>query len=417
MVHAVHSLPRRNSILICFPKDPAFFDECPLRPKHVSTTGRSEPYVLERSDRIVHRPPPGEHWRVDHGGLDRLAALGRFRTGGWLSWKRYENEVPGRMINNLWAQQMAPQDLHYVVETSTAAIERCIQMTTDPGDLVLDITCGGGTTAHVAEQWGRRWITTDTSGVALAIARQRLLSAATYDWYYLQDSAEGRSRKRNSQAAKSTQYAQGEGSRDAAKGLVYERAPECRRRILAYDQEADPIQLVNRPLVKRNMVVASPRRFTVESHSPWRYVAPDEIDRTAGRSNSTRANASSTRFRSPASCGRREPSRSKTSPIGANRRSSRTPAVSVDADGKRTRTALAVVPDDQTAERGVHRPRGAAGRRLAAAPPDRDRLQLRRLVHTRRATAGRAPDSSRSREPRLPDPRPRRTNRPTTHSS
>ena len=163
-----------------------------LTSQHVSTTGRSEPYVWKEDNERTYECPPGEQWRVSQEGLDRLAQRRRLISadGSRLSWKRYADEVPGRMLNNLWGQQLAPQNLHYIVETSAAAVERCIQMATDPGDLVLDITCGGGTTAYVAEQWGRRWITTDTSGVALAIARQRMLSA-TYDYYLVQGSTEG----------------------------------------------------------------------------------------------------------------------------------------------------------------------------------------------------------------------------------
>ena len=151
--------------------------------------GRSDPYEWNGTE---FRPLPDQHWRVSHDGLARLDELGRLVSadGTTLAWKRYEDEVPGRRISNLWSRQLSPSTLHYVVETSETALERCILMATDPGDLVMDITCGSGTTAYVAEQWGRRWITTDTSGVALAIARQRMLSA-TYDYYLVQGSTEG----------------------------------------------------------------------------------------------------------------------------------------------------------------------------------------------------------------------------------
>ena len=91
-------------------------------------------------------------------------------------------------MNNLWQAKMAPNDMHYVVETAESVIERCILMATDPGDLVLDPTCGSGTTAYVAEKWGRRWITTDCSTVAITHARQRILSGV-FDYYVLQDSS------------------------------------------------------------------------------------------------------------------------------------------------------------------------------------------------------------------------------------
>ena len=107
-----------------------------------------------------------------------------------LMWKKYENEVPGRRINNVWPAQMYPSAKSYVVETSTKAIQRCLLMTTDPGDLVLDPTCGSGTTAFVAEQWGRRWLTCDTSRVAITLAKRRLMTAH-FDYYELAYPDEG----------------------------------------------------------------------------------------------------------------------------------------------------------------------------------------------------------------------------------
>jgi adenine-specific DNA-methyltransferase len=99
--------------------------------------------------------------------------------------------------SNIWNDTNRPgyvEEKYYVVQTSSLIVERCILMTTDPGDLVLDPTCGSGTTAYVAEQWGRRWITIDTSRVALALARTRLM-AARYPYYLLADSPEGRAQE------------------------------------------------------------------------------------------------------------------------------------------------------------------------------------------------------------------------------
>src|SRR5207245_4975142 len=103
------------------------------------------------------------------------------------------DDFPWRSRNSMWSDTQTGQftdDKLYVVQTNTKVIERCLLMATDPGDLVLDPTCGSGTTAVVAEQWGRRWITMDTSRVALALARTRLM-AAKYPYYHLSDSAEG----------------------------------------------------------------------------------------------------------------------------------------------------------------------------------------------------------------------------------
>ena len=125
--------------------------------------------------------------------MDRLAELKRLEAlegQESLRWKLYEEEVPGRRINNIWAAPMSPTDKLYVVQTATKAIQRCILMTTDPGDLVFDPTCGSGTTAYVAEQWGRRWITCDTSRVAVAVARHRLMTV-NYDYFKLSYPDEG----------------------------------------------------------------------------------------------------------------------------------------------------------------------------------------------------------------------------------
>ena len=161
--------------------------------QHESATGRSEPFSW---DGTLYPCPPGEQWRVSHEGLETLAAKGRLiaTDRGWLSWKRYEDEVPGRRIHNLWPEQQSPSDMHYVVETAEAAVERCILMATDPGDLVLDPTCGSGTSALVAERWGRRWITIDTSAIPIALCRQRLLSAV-HKWHLTLDDAEGQARE------------------------------------------------------------------------------------------------------------------------------------------------------------------------------------------------------------------------------
>ena len=166
------------------PKDARIYRRMPLDSQGVSATGRSEPYEY---DGRVFRCSRDGHWRVSKEGMDRLAELGRLEAlegQASLMWKRYEAEVPGRRINNIWAAPMSPTDKRYVVETAAKGIQRCILMTSDPGDLVFDPTCGSGTTANVAEQWGRRWITCDTSRVAIAIARQRLMTA-NYDYYEL----------------------------------------------------------------------------------------------------------------------------------------------------------------------------------------------------------------------------------------
>ena len=144
-------------------------------------------------------------WKTDKTGLDGLAANKRLiAVGNGLYYKRYLDDFPVYPMTTNWSDTASSfmADKFYVVQTTLKVIQRCLLMTTDPGDLVLDPTCGSGTTAYVAEQWGRRWITIDTSRVPLALARQRLLTA-TFPYFELKDPAKGPSsgfvykRKRN----------------------------------------------------------------------------------------------------------------------------------------------------------------------------------------------------------------------------
>lgn len=135
-------------------------------------------------------PPAGRHWTVTSAGTQAAVDKGRcFLVGKTLRWKAYHDEFPYREISNNWNDVTSSgfgEERLYVVQTSPTVIQRCMLMCTDPGDLVLDPTCGSGTTAYVAEQWGRRWITCDTSRVPLALARQRLLTA-TFPYYELKN--------------------------------------------------------------------------------------------------------------------------------------------------------------------------------------------------------------------------------------
>ncbi|MDT7828858.1 site-specific DNA-methyltransferase [Pricia sp. S334] len=172
------------------PKGARIYRRTGLDSQGASTTGRSEPFDWNGK---TYPCAKGRHWSISYDGMNRLSELKRLdaaKNGNALMWKKYENEVPGRRINNLWPSQMYATDKDYVVQTAILPIQRCILMSTDPGDLALDITCGSGTTAAVAEQWGRRWITCDTSRVALTLAKQRLLTA-NFDYYELAHRSEG----------------------------------------------------------------------------------------------------------------------------------------------------------------------------------------------------------------------------------
>ena len=144
----------------------------------------------------VYYPTPGRHWSTTANGLRKLDLAQRLSPkGNRVFYRRYSSDFPVRPLGNLWNDTQFGGFVHeeqkiYVVQTLARVIQRCLLMTTDPGDLCLDPTCGSGTTAYVAEQWGRRWITCDTSRVALALARTRLM-AAKYPYYLLADSPEG----------------------------------------------------------------------------------------------------------------------------------------------------------------------------------------------------------------------------------
>lgn len=142
----------------------------------------------------VFKCPANSHWKTTDEGIDVLIKHDRiFSIGNSLRYKRYLTDFPVLPINNIWIDVGVSgfsDKKQYVVQTNTKVVQRCLLMTTDPGDLVLDITCGSGTTAYVAEQWGRRWITCDTSRVAIALAKQRLMTA-TYDYYRLAHPEQG----------------------------------------------------------------------------------------------------------------------------------------------------------------------------------------------------------------------------------
>ena len=139
------------------------------------------------------RPNKNSHWKLSYpDGMNALGKSGRIvKDGNKLRWKYYINDYPLKVLSEVWNDTAGfNPDQRYVVETRTKVIERCLLMTTDPGDLVFDPTCGSGTTAYVAERWGRRWITCDTSRVAVTLAKQRLMTAA-FDYYELAHPEEG----------------------------------------------------------------------------------------------------------------------------------------------------------------------------------------------------------------------------------
>ena len=190
---------------------------------------------------IEYAPSAGNHWKPSRSGLERLAKTNRLLgIGRTLTYRRYIDDFPITYFSNMWNDTIESTfsvQKSYIVQTATIVIQRCILMTTDPGDLVLDPTCGSGTTAYVAEQWGRRWITLDTSRVALALARARIMGAR-YPWYLLADSREGQ-RKEAELARKIPSEAPTFG--DIRQGFVYERVPHITLKSIANNTEIDVI--------------------------------------------------------------------------------------------------------------------------------------------------------------------------------
>ncbi len=187
-------------------------------------------------------PPKGLHWKTTVDGLVRAVKAERVMLEG--STPRYVRLLDDFAANprtNIWLDiggvQSRSDPKVYVVQTATEAVARCLLMATDPGDLVLDPTCGSGTTATVAEQWGRRWITIDTSRVALALARARIMGAR-YPFYLLADTREGQLKEAEvTHTAPSSQPVQG----DIRHGFVYERVPHVMLSSIASNAEIDVI--------------------------------------------------------------------------------------------------------------------------------------------------------------------------------
>lgn len=237
-------------------------------------------------------PGAGE-WKTHQEGVQRLVLAGRVASrSNSLAYVRFMDDFPVMALNSTWTDTAIagrPGDKLYIVQTGPKVIERCMLMTTDPGDLVLDPTCGSGTTAYVAEQWGRRWITTDTSRVALTLARTRLMSAKL-PYYLPADTPEGR--RKEAELAGLSPGVSAETRADVRKGFVYKRVPHVTLKSIANNPDiregmsrqeidaaiarhADTELLYDQPYEDKSRVrVAGP--FTVESLAPHRTVAQPE---------------------------------------------------------------------------------------------------------------------------------------------
>ncbi len=206
----------------------------------------------------TYHPSKGRHWSVTNSGLERLAEKDRLLAiGNTLRLINYLEDYPVTPITNFWSDTQTSgfaSNKKYVVQTLATVIQRCLLMTTDPGDLVLDPTCGSGTTAYVAEQWGRRWITIDTSRIALNIAKARLMTA-TFPYYKLYDEKGG----------------------DIRQGFIYKTVPHITLKSLANDEPAEEEILYDQPQEERKKLrIAGP--FTMETLQNFEPVAPEELD-------------------------------------------------------------------------------------------------------------------------------------------
>lgn len=237
-------------------------------------------------------PTQGKSWKTTRDGVDKLKIARRlFGQAKTLRYILYFEDYPVSELKNIWLDTRGEVNASYVVQTSSKVIERCVLLSTDPGDLVFDPTCGSGTTAYVAEQWGRRWITIDTSRVALALARNRLLSAR-FPYYYLADDYPQMCIAKTENETRSllrTLQPDLKSNQDIKKGFIYKKVPHITLGSIANNPDiyegmskdeieeaiarhADSEILYDQPFEdSRTVRVSGP--FTVESLSPHRVLS------------------------------------------------------------------------------------------------------------------------------------------------
>ena len=220
-------------------------------------------------------PNERNRWKTNEQGMANLLKAKRCQaSANSLAYVRFLDDFPAFPITNVWSDiggiQSRSDPKIYAVQTSTTAVQRCMLMNTDPGDLVLDITCGSGTTAYVAEQWGRRWITCDTSRVALTLAKQRLMTAV-FDYYQLAHEAEG-----------------------VGSGFRYKTVPHVTLKSIANNEPPEPETLYDQPLVDNSKArVTGP--FTVEAVPAPMVRSLDEVAGEERRSPTRRESGSATK--------------------------------------------------------------------------------------------------------------------------
>jgi adenine-specific DNA-methyltransferase len=241
-------------------------------PSDLLSSGYTESctYDFELEGRI--NKARAKSWRTHETGMKRLILSNRLIYSiDRPCYIAYHQDYPYQPLSNLWDTTRSSLEKIFVVQTDTEIIQRCVLLSTDPGDLVLDPTCGSGTTAYVAEEWGRRWITIDTSRVALALARTRLMTGR-FPYYVLGDSAEGLKKESEITGQVPPPYPT---TRDIKKGFVYKRVPHITLKSIANNEEIDVIY--GRYQEKMEPIREKINKVVKKSFEEW------EIPREAGK--------------------------------------------------------------------------------------------------------------------------------------
>jgi len=256
-----------------------------FKPDNILSQGASSSDLTVNFQGKLYRPNTGSVWKTHLEGMERLKKSARiYQSRNSIQYIRFADDYSKKRFTHVWSDTITGQfteEKIYVVQTSTKVIERCMLMTTDPGDLVLDPTCGSGTTAHVAEQWGRRWITIDTSRVSIALARMRLMTAR-YPFYLLSDSSEGHQKEAELSPAPTETFLSARQTcfgNDLRQGFVYQRVPHITLKSIANNEEIDEIY-------SRWQAVLEPLRAQINQalgmhYEEWELPRPSEDSKLA----------------------------------------------------------------------------------------------------------------------------------------
>jgi adenine-specific DNA-methyltransferase len=264
-----------------FPKEGRLY-----KPDNILSQGAASGEQVFCHEGKEYRPNSNSHWKAQYpAGMNRLARARRIHVArNSIQYVRFAGDFTLKLRNNIWTDTLTGQftdDKIYVVQTNTKVVERCLLMTTDPGDLVLDPTCGSGTTAYVAEQWGRRWITCDTSRVSLALARTRLM-AGRFPYYILADSQEGIQKEAEITGKMPPEYRT---DGDIRKGFVCKRVPHITLKAIANNEEIDEVHARYQPDLDR--VRAALNKALKKNWEEWEVPRGLPEDKTNPRSSAS----------------------------------------------------------------------------------------------------------------------------------